>query len=144
MYFFYLICNAVVICVECYPIFFFLMIRRPPRSTLFPYTTLFRSPEQKKPCSILAERQRTLCARLRCFHAKRVKTRKRRCRRTQAHGRVCGSSLQCVPDPCWPRNNLWCSLRSDHHTPSATTGMATAAVLSGDQGQPSVLAPLAR
>src|SRR5216683_5948379 len=26
---------------EC---FFFLMIRRPPRSTLFPYTTLFRSP----------------------------------------------------------------------------------------------------
>src|SRR3712207_9340684 len=28
-------------CNEC--IFFFLMIRRPPRSTLFPYTTLFRS-----------------------------------------------------------------------------------------------------
>src|SRR5260370_6782204 len=26
------------------PFFFFLMIRRPPRSTLFPYTTLFRSP----------------------------------------------------------------------------------------------------
>src|ERR1041385_9316650 len=36
--------------------FFFLMIRRPPRSTLFPYTTLFRSdakpkdnPENKNP-----------------------------------------------------------------------------------------------
>src|SRR3712207_7164568 len=27
-------------------LFFFLMIRRPPRSTLFPYTTLFRS----RPC----------------------------------------------------------------------------------------------
>src|SRR2546422_4562204 len=27
----------------CAVIFFFLMIRRPPRSTLFPYTTLFRS-----------------------------------------------------------------------------------------------------
>src|SRR5438876_10968296 len=26
--------------------FFFLTIRRPPRSTLFPYTTLFRSPHQ--------------------------------------------------------------------------------------------------
>src|SRR3712207_7042245 len=26
-------------------VFFFLMIRRPPRSTLFPYTTLFRSQE---------------------------------------------------------------------------------------------------
>src|SRR5438128_2894220 len=30
----------------CYLLsFFFLMIRRPPRSTLFPYTTLFRSRE---------------------------------------------------------------------------------------------------
>src|SRR5882762_10652387 len=27
-------------------LFFFLMIRRPPRSTLFPYTTLFRSDGQ--------------------------------------------------------------------------------------------------
>src|SRR5256885_9494742 len=27
--------------------FFFLMIRRPPRSTLFPYTTLFRSPARE-------------------------------------------------------------------------------------------------
>src|SRR2546430_14031046 len=35
-----------------YPhLFFFLMIRRPPRSTLFPYTTLFRSDE----CSRLLE-----------------------------------------------------------------------------------------
>src|SRR3712207_8115590 len=30
-----------------YTLFFFLMIRRPPRSTLFPYTTLFRSPRQR-------------------------------------------------------------------------------------------------
>src|SRR6266536_5519171 len=29
------------VCFSC--LFFFLMIRRPPRSTLFPYTTLFRS-----------------------------------------------------------------------------------------------------
>src|SRR2546429_4539080 len=29
--------------VEYIHFFFFLMIRRPPRSTLFPYTTLFRS-----------------------------------------------------------------------------------------------------
>src|SRR3712207_7683213 len=28
--------------------FFFLMIRRPPRSTLFPYTTLFRSLRQQR------------------------------------------------------------------------------------------------
>src|SRR6266480_6838787 len=31
--------------------FFFLMIRRPPRSTLFPYTTLFRSPSWPKTSS---------------------------------------------------------------------------------------------
>src|SRR2546430_14437995 len=30
-------------CSRKHVIFFFLMIRRPPRSTLFPYTTLFRS-----------------------------------------------------------------------------------------------------
>src|SRR5687767_15910386 len=29
---------------------FFLMIRRPPRSTLFPYTTLFRSPTATAAC----------------------------------------------------------------------------------------------
>src|SRR5258708_13780333 len=33
-----LLCHAHV-----FLLFFFLMIRRPPRSTLFPYTTLFRS-----------------------------------------------------------------------------------------------------
>src|SRR2546421_968681 len=35
-------------------VFFFLMIRRPPRSTLFPYTTLFRSDAHEhcqRPCS---------------------------------------------------------------------------------------------
>ena len=32
-------------CLVCFSFFFFLMIRRPPRSTLFPYTTLFRSEE---------------------------------------------------------------------------------------------------
>src|SRR5580692_3514561 len=31
--------------------FFCLMIRRPPRSTLFPYTTLFRSSRRGPPCS---------------------------------------------------------------------------------------------
>src|SRR5687768_18260766 len=33
--------------VPCFFAFMFLMIRRPPRSTLFPYTTLFRSAEQE-------------------------------------------------------------------------------------------------
>src|SRR2546427_7383810 len=36
----------IVICISIH--FFFLMIRRPPRSTLFPYTTLFRSPGEER------------------------------------------------------------------------------------------------
>src|SRR2546430_12201045 len=36
--------NKLLPLVVCF--FFFLMIRRPPRSTLFPYTTLFRSQQQ--------------------------------------------------------------------------------------------------
>src|SRR5438552_18811263 len=35
----YMTCTDVLLCI----FFFFLMIPRPPRSTLFPYTTLFRS-----------------------------------------------------------------------------------------------------
>src|SRR3712207_7958895 len=37
--------------------FFFLMIRRPPRSTLFPYTTLFRSQLVGERGAILSRRQ---------------------------------------------------------------------------------------
>src|SRR5258707_11853733 len=37
---------AMPACYYC--IFFFLMIRRPPRSTLFPYTTLFRSQMRRR------------------------------------------------------------------------------------------------
>src|SRR3712207_9517995 len=40
----------IYVCI-CYISFFFLMIRRPPRSTLFPYTTLFRSPPEQAPTS---------------------------------------------------------------------------------------------
>src|SRR5256885_12954275 len=36
--------------------FFFLMIRRPPRSTLFPYTTLFRSGDLDRLAAIVTER----------------------------------------------------------------------------------------
>src|SRR3712207_6967274 len=37
-------------------IFFFLMIRRPPRSTLFPYTTLFRSAHESESLSRRGDR----------------------------------------------------------------------------------------
>src|SRR5205814_9501706 len=59
--------------------FFFLLIRRPPRSTLFPYTTLFRSEE--------GGRQPPLCVRRRICPgpdaqrgpARRAVARARRC-----------------------------------------------------------------
>src|SRR2546429_2632057 len=42
--------------------FFFLMIRRPPRSTLFPYTTLFRSARAERArCRRLSPRARRPC-----------------------------------------------------------------------------------
>src|SRR6266536_4767798 len=37
--------------------FFFLMIRRPPRSTLFPYTTLFRSPRPGRLAAVCRQRR---------------------------------------------------------------------------------------
>src|SRR5947207_11303005 len=53
----------------CLPFFFFLMIRRPPRSTLFPYTTLFRftaataSEKRGRPRGRGASRRRGGCPR---------------------------------------------------------------------------------
>ena len=41
----------------CWLFFFFLMIRRPPRSTLFPYTTLFRS----HPIELVTIRVKAVC-----------------------------------------------------------------------------------
>src|SRR4051812_49673925 len=43
--------------------FFFLMIRRPPRSTLFPYTTLFRSGARAARASALARERQSVADR---------------------------------------------------------------------------------
>src|SRR5688572_31238347 len=47
------------------------MMRRPPRSTLFPYTTLFRSDEVRAdaPGPLVAERDRVLVQELEAAHA---------------------------------------------------------------------------
>src|SRR5437762_10766653 len=54
-------------------IFLFLIIRRPPRSTLFPYTTLFRSPGQesatRRLVAVAEARQRVA----RAAHQRRVR-----------------------------------------------------------------------
>src|SRR5687767_15936108 len=62
--------------------FFFLMIRRPPRSTLFPYTTLFRSssghPQPRSLGDLSTTETRTSSAKIPAFFTKihsRVKNR---------------------------------------------------------------------
>src|SRR5438876_8908688 len=56
--------------ISSYSHFFFLMIPRPPRSTLFPYTTLFRSgPDPRdvgKSVSSSTEQQKAAFAKLMC------------------------------------------------------------------------------
>src|SRR5258707_1213285 len=47
-----------------YSVLFFLMIRRPPRSTLFPYTTLFRSRIDARRHQVADQHGRALMARL--------------------------------------------------------------------------------
>src|SRR2546429_3113386 len=42
-------------------LFFFLMIRRPPRSTLFPYTTLFRSAPRRRSGTACRPGRRRAC-----------------------------------------------------------------------------------
>src|SRR6266498_4451349 len=59
-------------------LFFFLMIRRPPRSTLFPYTTLFRSKCIKPdflPLLEVAESAKPLAGTVRFTHLDRKSTR---------------------------------------------------------------------
>src|SRR2546425_6537597 len=51
--------------------FFFLMIRRPPRSTLFPYTTLFRSLRAGARRPVPTRRDRLLHDATRRFHQPR-------------------------------------------------------------------------
>src|SRR2546430_17230618 len=56
-----LLCGIIYRVSVCYILFFFLMIRRPPRSTLFPYTTLFRSvvrPESRRSGRAIADHHR--------------------------------------------------------------------------------------
>src|SRR2546427_9099244 len=78
---------------SCHFFFFFLMIRRPPRSTLFPYTTLFRSAERAALGGTVAE------------HGQRQPGHQRHRRATAA-----GRHGQRQPERGWPQ---W---RSEEHT----------------------------
>src|SRR2546427_8790827 len=70
--------------------FFFLMIRRPPRSTLFPYTTLFRSDDIGSWDALL------------------------RIRRADARGNVVVGNATVADDV--RRSVIWAESRSEEHT----------------------------
>src|SRR2546427_5105355 len=61
--------------------FFFLMIRRPPRSTLFPYTTLFRSRKAFARCVPC----RQASCRSTCLASRQCKAAPRRRARSEEH-----------------------------------------------------------
>src|SRR2546430_17573936 len=88
-------CDAIV--------FFFLMIRRPPRSTLFPYTTLFRS--------LAARLQRSANRHHAAELAVRARARGQRDRRSEEHT----SELQ-------SQSNLVCRLLLEKKKISLSTG----------------------
>src|SRR2546422_3008899 len=65
--------------------FFFLMIRRPPRSTLFPYTTLFRSPTR----GLAAARGRPASPAVGCAYTSRPRPGDRKSTRlNSSHGYI--------------------------------------------------------
>src|SRR2546425_7008442 len=96
--------------------FFFLMIRRPPRSTLFPYTTLFRSASWRAGWSRSATCSRTWCTPRRTRASgcaahdrrdlarprRRPRTRLRRGRGDAARRRRPGGAALLPPPHCGP------------------------------------------
>src|SRR3712207_8712118 len=80
-------------------LFFFLMIRRPPRSTLFPYTTLFRS--GRRWCEA-PQPGRTCPCRMALTRSTRLST--------------CGRSATTGVAATLRRGNLGEQLRSEEHT----------------------------
>src|SRR2546421_9685624 len=65
--------------------FFFLMIRRPPRSTLFPYTTLFRSLVGAKGREVLTDEGLALRGRR---HAERLARDRKSTRLNSSHDQI--------------------------------------------------------
>src|SRR5258707_9050865 len=64
------------------------MIRRPPRSTLFPYTTLFRSPRGPKRSvwsAISSRKSKQRLITTSCIVTKFCRWRGRRCNRSEEH-----------------------------------------------------------
>src|SRR6202022_4759623 len=95
--------------------FFFLMIRRPPRSTLFPYTTLFRS--RAGVCRDFAHLALTFC---RCMN---IPARDRKSTRLNSSHQIISYAVFCLKKQQRPR-------RRRHSLVPASPTPPTAAYLS--------------
>src|SRR2546426_7620956 len=76
--------------------FFFLMIRRPPRSTLFPYTTLFRSGSSTRPCMRSSRASRPRNKQATQKEEKRMATRDRKSTRLNSSHLVISYAVFCL------------------------------------------------
>src|SRR5258708_16059587 len=90
--------------MSCVRVFFFLMIRRPPRSTLFPYTTLFRSEQMRD-----ALRNPGYCLdRMRCDLGRRVRSEEHTSELQSPDHLVCRLLLE-------KKNLRYAALSTAHH-----------------------------
>src|SRR5256885_12777201 len=86
------------------------MIRRPPRSTLFPYTTLFRSP--------CVQRLRVLRGRPPCRAERGAHDQDRKSTRLNSSHLVISYAVFCLKKK--KKNNKGRSILNDQHTPTST------------------------
>src|SRR5256885_12064447 len=84
-------------------VFFFLMIRRPPRSTLFPYTTLFRSLDvrdgalgEQPPAELATERGPAVASRQEVHGRPRADVRDRKSTRLNSSHLVISYAVFCL------------------------------------------------
>src|SRR5258708_10296449 len=86
--------------------FFFLMIRRPPRSTLFPYTTLFRSEVRRGDSRDRGTRYRRADERptrdrhVRSFHRRRTRLDRKSTRLNSSH-QIISYAVFCLKKKKW-------------------------------------------
>src|SRR2546429_2914999 len=108
--------------------FFFLMIRRPPRSTLFPYTTLFRSGAETRDLGTAACLEGSPCSG--AFRG--------------LGGPRASASCDPAPPSATPRNSAYClhryGLRVAVHRPSALPSTFTRPPADSPSNQPASVA----
>src|SRR2546430_4462194 len=100
------------------------MIRRPPRSTLFPYTTLFRSRTATRTRTVLRSHRRKPVVQMRCTHCRRLpSTYCEATSRSEEHT----SELQ-------SQSNLVCRLLLEKKTEHTTYRLMAILPQAGDSG----------